>query len=112
MGFQHVDCAHVYNNEALVGESFSKYFSQNKREDIFITSKLWVKDFSNVLQACEKTLKNLQLEYLDLYIIHAPFELQKELPTRIPHSKGDFVIGYRAERYVSTNCILEDICIL
>ena len=98
LGYKHIDCASCYQNEAEVGETFEKYFASNKREDIFITSKLWVKDFTKVREAFQKTLSDLKLTYLDLYLIHLPFELEKDLPTMIPMEKGKGVIGYSAER--------------
>ncbi len=72
--YKHIDCAHVYSNEKEIGEALEDVFDGDKikREDIFITSKLWntshAKD--DVLTACKTTLKNLRVEYLDLYLIH------------------------------------------
>ena len=99
-GYRHIDCAHLYGNEVEIGEAFTSVFSEGtvKRENIFITSKLWVKDFSRVKDACNLTLKNLKLDYLDLYLIHLPFELDPSLKTGIPTIQGDCVIGYNAQR--------------
>lgn len=100
-GYRHIDCAHVYGNEAEIGQVFHKFFSEDKsikREDIFITSKLWVKDFGSVSEACAVTLKNLQLDYLDLYLIHLPFEVDPKEFVFPPEPKGNGVIGYKAER--------------
>lgn len=73
-GYRHIDCASVYHNEMEIGESFKNIFSSGKvkREDVFVTSKLWnVSHAKNdVLLACKKTLKDLQLDYLDLYLMH------------------------------------------
>lgn len=72
--YRHIDCASVYGNEKEIGDSFHNVFSRGDiaREDIFITSKLWNTEHNpkNVEKACKKTLKDLQLEYLDLYLIH------------------------------------------
>ena len=72
--YSHIDCAHIYANEKEVGAAFHEVFSTSarKREDIFITSKLWNDDHAkeDVLNACKRTLADLQLDYLDLYLMH------------------------------------------
>jgi diketogulonate reductase-like aldo/keto reductase len=73
-GYSHIDCAHVYENEDAVGAAFHSVFSEQgrNRDEVFITSKLWNNSHAkdNVLKACKQTLKDLQLEYLDLYLMH------------------------------------------
>lgn len=73
-GYHHIDCAAIYRNEKEIGEAFNKVFhgGSRKREDVFITSKLWNTEHpkERVRQACEATLKDLKLEYLDLYLMH------------------------------------------
>ncbi|MFA6251107.1 MAG: aldo/keto reductase [Candidatus Paceibacterota bacterium] len=73
-GYRHIDCASIYRNEKEIGEAFKKVFEGNirKREDVFITSKLWNTEHhkDDVRKACEQTLADLNLEYLDLYLMH------------------------------------------
>lgn len=75
VGYRHFDCAAVYGNEALIGESLTTIMRRGvKREDLWITSKLWNdKHGAAAIPTCEQTLRDLQLEYLDLYLIHWPF---------------------------------------
>ncbi|KAJ1969729.1 hypothetical protein IWQ62_000431 [Dispira parvispora] len=77
-GYRHIDCAPVYCNEAAIGEAIIQ--SQVPRDQLWITSKLWCTEYhpKDVLPACEQTLKDLQLDYLDLYLLHWPFAFLKE----------------------------------
>ncbi|XP_059654986.1 NADP-dependent D-sorbitol-6-phosphate dehydrogenase-like [Cornus florida] len=74
IGYRHFDCAAEYKNEAEVGEALAEAFQTGlvKREDLFITSKLWNSDHGHVLEACKDSMKKLRLDYLDLYLVHFP----------------------------------------
>jgi alcohol dehydrogenase (NADP+) len=76
VGYRHFDCASVYGNEHLIGYSFRQLLQRGiQRDQLWITSKLWNDKHGekDVIPSCEKTLKDLQLDYLDLYLIHWPF---------------------------------------
>ncbi|MCW3168767.1 aldo/keto reductase [Chryseobacterium sp. 09-1422] len=72
-GYRLIDTAASYGNEEAVGNAIRK--SDVPREELFITTKLWIQDagYENTLKAFEKSLNKLQLEYLDLYLIHQPY---------------------------------------
>jgi len=72
-GYRLIDTAAAYGNEQAVGKAIRK--SGVTREELFITTKLWVADVSyeKAKTAFEKSLKNLGLDYLDLYLIHQPY---------------------------------------
>jgi alcohol dehydrogenase (NADP+) len=75
-GYRHIDCASVYGNEDRIGFSLSEVQRAGlDRKELWITSKLWNDKHSgkDVVLSCEKSLKDLQIDYLDLYLIHWPF---------------------------------------
>jgi len=71
-GYRLIDTAKVYGNEEAIGKAIKQ--SGIDRKQLFITSKLWVDDagYENAKKGFEETLRKLQLEYLDLYLIHRP----------------------------------------
>jgi alcohol dehydrogenase (NADP+) len=76
VGFRHIDCAAVYGNEHLIGKSLQEVMQAGiKREELWITSKVWndMHGDGDILLSCARTLKDLKLEYLDLYLVHWPF---------------------------------------
>lgn len=73
-GYRHIDTASSYGNEKEVGVAVRD--SGIKREEIFITTKLWNDDqgYENTLKAFDKSLKTLNIKYIDLYLIHWPIK--------------------------------------
>ncbi|KAK7574430.1 hypothetical protein V9T40_011621 [Parthenolecanium corni] len=94
-GYRHIDCALAYGNEKEVGEAIKQKISEGvvKREELFITSKLW-NTFHRadlVKDGIQKSLSNLGLKYLDLYLIHWPMAY-KEDGELFPKDKNDQII--------------------
>ncbi len=76
VGYRHFDCAAIYGNEDKIGKVFQRIMEGGiPRNELFITSKLWNDKHSedDVIPAFKETLRNLQLDYLDLFLIHWPF---------------------------------------
>lgn len=93
IGYRHIDCAWIYQNEAEIGQAFNDAFADGdvKREELFITSKLWntFHHPDDVESNIQETLKHLQLDYLDLYLMHWPVAMKKGVG--FPKSGDDFV---------------------
>ena len=81
LGYKHFDCASVYGNEEEIGMALKGAMNEDgvKRDEFFITSKLWnnMHRKENVREALEKSLKDLGLEYIDLYLMHWPVVQRK-----------------------------------
>lgn len=85
LGYRLVDCAFAYRNEAAVGESLAKALREGlQREDLFVISKVWNDHHDKVREGVERSLQDLQLDYLDACFIHWPFP-----NTHAPNVGGD-----------------------
>ena len=73
VGYRMIDTASAYFNERQVGDALRR--SGLRREDVFVTTKLWVQDYEydDALRAFDLSMKNLGLDYLDLYLLHKPY---------------------------------------
>jgi len=111
VGYRHFDCAAVYGNEHLIGRSLRTILDGGvPRDELWITSKLWNDKHAeeDVVPAFEKSLKDLQLDYLDLYLIHWPFSNYHppgcDVTSRSPDAKP-----YIHENYMKTWRRLEEL---
>jgi len=74
VGYRHLDCASVYRNEKPIGIILERLFERGlRREDLWITSKVWNDKHHVVEQSCRQSIADLRCEYLDAYLIHWPF---------------------------------------
>ncbi|XP_015112512.1 aldo-keto reductase family 1 member A1-A [Diachasma alloeum] len=92
IGYRHIDTAFYYKNEKEVGDAIREKIKDGtvKREDLFVTTKLWNTAHAEdkVLPTCKKSLENLGLDYMDLYLIHWPVAFQ-ESEELMPRDSND-----------------------
>ncbi|KAF5302643.1 hypothetical protein FQR65_LT08484 [Abscondita terminalis] len=111
LGYRHFDCAFIYRNEKDIGEGLAAKLSEGvvKREDLFITSKVWnTYHRPGVVEtALRNTLKDLGLDYVDLYLIHWPTGYKEEASSDLP--VDDAKPNYSDYDYVDTWKAMEEI---
>lgn len=96
-GYRHIDCAPVYGNEKVIGRVIREWIDSGKlsRSELFVTTKL--PPFGNRAADVEKCLKSsladLQLDYLDLYLIHVPFAVPYTEGPFEKHENGDLILS-------------------
>lgn len=90
-GYRHIDTASYYQNEEEVGKAIKEILDEGtiSRKDLFVTTKIWPSDYANIEGALNTSLEKLGLEYVDLYLLHLPFNLADEngVRPRIPMHK-------------------------
>jgi alcohol dehydrogenase (NADP+) len=104
VGYRHIDCASVYGNEALIGASLEAAIDAGvPREQLWITSKVWndMHGPGEVLRSCTQSLKDLRLDYLDLYLVHWPFP-NYHAPGVSVASRDPHAVPYEHEAYMRT----------
>lgn len=93
LGYRHIDCAAIYANETSIGKALKDLITAGeiKRESLWITSKLWNNAHrkKDVAPALEQTLKDLKLDYLDLYLMHWPVAFKPEV--RYPQTADEYL---------------------
>ncbi len=93
MGYRHIDCAPAYENESEVGTAITEVINSGmvSREELWITSKLWNNAHlpQDVKPALERTLSDLKLDYLDLYLIHWPVAISPKV--FFPRNVTDYI---------------------
>lgn len=94
-GYRHIDTAYIYRNEAAIGSALKEVLAEGKlrREDLFITSKLWQTRHhaEDVKPSLQESLDRLGVTYLDLYLIHSPLAFQRG-PELLPKDEEGNVI--------------------
>ena len=106
VGYRHFDCASVYGNEDRIGAALREIMASGvRREDLWITSKLWNDKHGedDVIASCRKSLADLQLDYLDAYFVHWPFpnyhpphcDVESRSPNAQPYIHENFMRTWR-----------------
>jgi alcohol dehydrogenase (NADP+) len=102
VGYRHIDCASVYDNEVEVGEALGAAIAAGAdRSELWVTSKVWNDSHDRIEASCEQSLRDLGLDHLDLFLVHWPFpnhhDVGVDVDARDPHA-----VPYSHHRYMAT----------
>lgn len=104
VGYRHIDCAAVYGNEHLIGGSLRTAMQNGvARAQLFVTSKVWnnMHGEGDVLLSCARSLRDLKLDYLDLFLVHWPFPNHHETGVSVD-SRDPHAVPYVHENFMKT----------
>ncbi len=117
LGYRHIDCASVYGNEHKIGPVLSELMEGGlERKELWMTSKVWnnMHGEGQVIESCKKSLSDLRLDYLDLYLVHWPFpnhhaagvDVGSRDPDAVPYIHDNFMKTWRQmETLVETGLV-------
>lgn len=112
VGYRHIDCAYCYGNEVPVGRAIKDAISEGtvKREELFVVSKVWLTFFTRerVREGLRRSLTNLGLDYLDLYLVHWPVSFSQVDDKIFPADANGLAIDGRVD-YLDTWKGMEDV---
>ena len=101
LGYRHIDCASVYDNEPAVGAAISAALADGvvRRDELWVSSKVWNDQHDDVAAACERSVQDLGVEHLDNYLVHWPFpnhhppgcDIDERNPDAVPYSHDRFM---------------------
>lgn len=119
MGYRHIDCASVYGNEKEIGTVLKEVLAEGivTREELWITSKVWNDKHKEVVKSCQQTLADLQLDYLNLYLIHWPFpnfhppkcDVTARQPNSVPYIHADYMKTWAQMESLVENGLVKNI---
>lgn len=110
IGYRLIDCAAVYGNEKEIGSALKRLFDEGvvKREDLWITSKVWNSMHHDVRGSFEKTCRDLGVDYLDLFLVHWPFP-NSHAPSVSVDSRDPDAVPYRHRDFKRVWAVMEDL---
>ncbi|KAL6007821.1 hypothetical protein ACLOJK_033323 [Asimina triloba] len=112
VGFRHFDTAKIYGSEAATGRALTAAICSGevRREELFVTSKLWGSDHHDPVAALRQSLRNLDLEYLDLYLVHWPARFKEWATYAVPYEEDFDVLDMESTWARLERCVDLGLC--